>query len=163
MGNRCFPYNDVGHVLGVPIIPRHNGSVTIRSAEYRKTDAHRRQVGVKFGRDRQDTYHRYDRHGEKVPSMDSTIRIFAGGNTLAPALSELVGLGFSVSRMSTTVPSESAFRAVKAGVILEAPDTVSLLGLAFLAQRRGAKWEPNNEEVAGLLRLEGISKPQAGS
>lgn len=95
--------------------------------------------------------------------MDSTIRIFAGGNTLAPALSELVGLGFSVSRMSTTVPSESAFRAVKAGVILEAPDTVSLLGLAFLAQRRGAKWEPNNEEVAGLLRLEGISKPQAGS
>ena len=89
--------------------------------------------------------------------MQTTIHIVAAGNTLAPALSELITLGFSVSRLPAPAQGEPIFRAVKGGVILEAPDTVALLGLAVLAERRGAKWEPNDAEVAALINLEGNS------
>jgi hypothetical protein len=81
------------------------------------------------------------------------LHIVAAGNTLAPALAELVSLGFSVSRVVISAPGESFLRAEKSGVVLDAGDPLELLGLAMLAERRGAEWAPSDVRVDALLKL----------
>jgi hypothetical protein len=80
--------------------------------------------------------------------------LVAAGNTLAPALSELRKLGFSVSRVSTSEPGAFQLRAESESLILVAGDTVQLLGLAAVAERRGPSWTPTDAEVDALLELE---------
>jgi hypothetical protein len=87
--------------------------------------------------------------------MSKQLRIVAAGNTLAPALAELRKLGFSVLRLVGSSSGDSRFRAEKAGLVLDADDILQLLGLATLAERRGADWKPSNSEVADLLALQG--------
>jgi hypothetical protein len=87
--------------------------------------------------------------------MPQQLHIAAAGNTLAPALAELIKLGFSVSALAVSASGESLFRAEKVGVVLDARDTLELLGLATLAERRGADWAPSNSEVKALLDLHG--------
>ena len=86
--------------------------------------------------------------------MPQQLHIVAAGNTLAPALAELVKLGFSVSGVVASASGESLFRAEKAGVVLDARDTLELLGLATLAERRGSDWAPSDSEVEALLDLD---------
>ncbi|MFL6606029.1 MAG: hypothetical protein ACJ8R9_32530 [Steroidobacteraceae bacterium] len=87
--------------------------------------------------------------------MPQSLHIVAAGNTLAPALAELVSLGFSVSRIAVSGPSEPFLRAEKLGLVLDASDPLELLGLAMLAERRGAAWVPSDDEVDALLKLQG--------
>jgi hypothetical protein len=88
--------------------------------------------------------------------MPQPLHIVAAGNTLAPALAELVSLGFFVSRVAMSAPGESFLRAEKSGIVLDASDPLELLGLAALAQRRGAEWAPSDVEVDALLKLQGV-------
>jgi hypothetical protein len=88
--------------------------------------------------------------------MPQPLHIVAAGNTLAPALAELVSLGFSVSRIVVSGPSEPFLRAEKLGLVLDASDPLELLGLATLAERRGAAWVPSDDEVDALLKLQGV-------
>jgi hypothetical protein len=87
--------------------------------------------------------------------MPQQLHIVAAGNTLAPALAELRKLGFSVSAVAASASGEALFRAEKVGVVLDARDTLELLGLASLAERRGANWAPSDFEVGALLDLHG--------
>lgn len=81
--------------------------------------------------------------------------VVAAGNTLAPALAELVSLGFSVSRVVIAAPGDWFLRAEKSGIVLDAGDPLEL-GLAMLAERRGAEWAPSDVEVDALLKLQGV-------
>jgi len=85
--------------------------------------------------------------------MSNAIRIAAAANTLAPAYSELLKLGFEVAQISTSRTGPAILRATRAGLMLEAEDTLQLLGLATLAERRGANWEPSDGEVDAFLRM----------
>ena len=40
--------------------------------------------------------------------------------------------------------------------MLDASDPLELLGLAMLAERRGAAWAPSDDEVDALLKLQGV-------
>ena len=88
--------------------------------------------------------------------MPQPLHIVAAGNTLAPALAELVSLGFFVSRIVVPGPSEPFLRADKLDLVLDASDPLELLGLAILAERRGAAWAPSDNEVDALLKLQGV-------
>jgi hypothetical protein len=85
--------------------------------------------------------------------MPQQLHIVAAGNTLAPALAELTKLGFSVFAVVASSSGESFFRAQKVGLILG--DTLELLGLATLVDRRGTDWAPSDSEVEALLDLHG--------
>jgi hypothetical protein len=85
--------------------------------------------------------------------MPQQLHIVAAGNTLAPALAELTKLGFSVFAVVASVSGESFFRAQKVDLILDASDTLELLGLATLVDRRGTDWAPSDSEVEALLDL----------
>jgi hypothetical protein len=87
--------------------------------------------------------------------MPQQLHIVAAANTLAPALAELIKLGFSVSGVVASASGESFYRAKKAGLVLDASDTLELLGLATLAERRGATWAPSDSEIEALLDLDG--------
>jgi hypothetical protein len=50
-----------------------------------------------------------------------------------------------------------SFRAKKAGIVLDGSDTLELLALAVLAERRGDGWAPREDEVEVLLKLHGVS------
>jgi len=86
--------------------------------------------------------------------MSNAIRIAAAANMLAPAHSELLKLGFSVTQVAASERGPSILRATKASLVLEGEDTLQLLGLATLAEKRGANWEPTDSEVNAFLRLE---------
>ncbi len=86
--------------------------------------------------------------------MPEQLHIVAAGNTLAPALAELIKLGFSVSGVVASPSGESFFRAEKVGLVLDGRDTLELLGLATLAERRGEDWAPCDSEVDALLDLQ---------
>jgi hypothetical protein len=82
------------------------------------------------------------------------LELHAAANTLAPALAELSGLGFEVSRISNG-EGERFYRAENSEMVVSASDTLQLLGLAVLAARRGkAASQPTDAEIAAVLRLD---------
>ena len=85
--------------------------------------------------------------------MSNAIHIAAEANTLAPAYSELLKLGFSVTQIPGRQTASFILRAERPGLVLEAEDTLQLLGLATLAERRHANWKPTDSEVDAFLRL----------
>ena len=78
--------------------------------------------------------------------------ISEAGNTLAPALAVLRGMGYDVKRESG---NDGWYAAISSRCSLRAEDPLALLGLAKLYEARGAKWQPSDEEVSALLALEG--------
>ena len=80
--------------------------------------------------------------------MNERIHLSAAGNTLAPALAVLRRMGYVVSR------DGDGYRAERAARQLLADDPLALLGLAALLDERGASWQPTDEEVDALLKLE---------
>jgi len=82
------------------------------------------------------------------------MQVMALANTLAPAHAELRKLGFSVTRQPALGSLRSILRAERPGLVLEADDTLQLLGLATLVERRGEKWRPTDCEVDAFLGLE---------
>lgn len=82
--------------------------------------------------------------------MGQKITIASAGNTLAAALAALKQLGYSVSQL----PGDPRlFQAENESFSLLAEDPLLLLGLAGIAQCRGANWQPSDSEVAQLLTL----------
>lgn len=83
--------------------------------------------------------------------MVNRIRLTATGNTLAPALSVLRKLGYTVTRDTS---GERQYFAENATCMFSADDPLSLLGLVRIYEVRGADWQPIDEEVHRLLLLE---------
>lgn len=79
------------------------------------------------------------------------MRLVAAGNTLAPALSILRKLGYTVTRETS---GERQYRAENETCIFSADDPLVLLGLVKIYEVRGADWQPSDEEVQRLLLLE---------
>ena len=79
------------------------------------------------------------------------IVIATAGNTLAPALALLRERGYEVCRAAG---EPDLLEAHKPGYRLVAEDPLSLLGLAALAEARGANWQPSDAEIDALLALE---------
>jgi len=66
-------------------------------------------------------------------------------------------MGFVVS-VGPVVEGERMLRAHGAGVVVTAPDTLQLLGLAVLAVRRWREaTRPTDSEVDALLKLDGAA------
>jgi len=87
--------------------------------------------------------------------VSEQLNITVAGNVFAPALAELGAMGFRVS-LGPTVAGERNFRAECAGVVVTAPDTLQLLGLAVLASRRGrGATQPTDAELDAMLKLDG--------
>jgi len=87
---------------------------------------------------------------------DARFTVAAAGNTMAPALAVLKGLGYDVSRHISSNGTEE-FHAHGLQAHLVAEDILQLLGLAALVRERGAQWLPSDPEVEALLRLSGVS------
>ena len=86
--------------------------------------------------------------------MAEKLELHAAANTLAPALAELSGLGFEVSRIPNG-EGERFYRAENSEMVVSASDTLQLLGLVVLAARRGkAASQPTDAEIAAVLRLD---------
>lgn len=83
--------------------------------------------------------------------MVNRVRLTAAGNTLAPALSILRKLGYTVTREKS---GERHYLAENATCIFSAEDLLSLLGLIRMYEVRSADWQPTDEEVHRLLLLE---------
>lgn len=79
------------------------------------------------------------------------LTIAAAANTLAPALRVLRDMGYEVSRVAAGDP---ALVATKRDVRLIGDDTLELLALAVIAERRGNAWHATDEDVDALLSLE---------
>jgi hypothetical protein len=92
-------------------------------------------------------------HEVRERAMTANLFLAAAGNTLAPAYAELQKLGFSLSLVPKSNGEESWIRAERAGLRLEAPDPLQLLGLAALVNRRGASWMPTGSEIDAMLKL----------
>lgn len=84
--------------------------------------------------------------------MSERTTIVAAGNTLAPALAVLRGLGYEVTRESA---GERSYVAVSRVCRLVAEDPLTLLGLAKLYEVRGNSWKPTDSEVSAFFGLEG--------
>lgn len=83
--------------------------------------------------------------------MTNRMRLVAAGNTLAPALSVLLKLGYTVTREAS---GEQQYRAEDETCIVSADDPLTLLGLVKLYEMRGVDWQPTDEEVQRFLLLE---------
>jgi hypothetical protein len=83
--------------------------------------------------------------------MTNRIRLTAAGNTLAPALSILRKLGYTVTREAS---GERLYRAENETCVFFADDPLTLLGLVKIYEVRGTHWQPSDEEVQRLLLLE---------
>jgi len=87
--------------------------------------------------------------------MSEQLNISVAGNVFAPALAELSAMGFRVSP-GPVVAGERTFRAESSDIVVNAPDTLQLLGLAVLASRRGRNaTRPTDSEVDAMLKLDG--------
>lgn len=84
--------------------------------------------------------------------MTTRIQIVATGNTLAPALSILRKLGYTVTRETV---GERQYSAQNETCVFFAEDPLTLLGLVKIYEVRGPDWQPSDEEVQRLLLLEG--------
>lgn len=84
--------------------------------------------------------------------MTEKTTIIAAGNTLAPALAVLRGMGYEVTRESG---GDRSYVAVNRFCSLIAEDPVTLLGLAKIYEVRGNSWRPTDSEVSAFLALEG--------
>jgi hypothetical protein len=83
--------------------------------------------------------------------MTSTkFTIATAGNTLAPALAILMAKGFVVE---PSVTNGGLLQATNGVVTLLGEDPLVLLGLAAIAEARGADWKPTDNEVAVWLNL----------
>ncbi|MRW92021.1 hypothetical protein GJ699_18670 [Duganella sp. FT80W] len=87
----------------------------------------------------------------KTSDMVSRTQITAAGNTLAPALSILRKLGYTVTRETS---NERLYVAENSISVFRADDPLTLLGLVKIYEIRGIEWQPNDEEVNSLLLLE---------
>ena len=85
--------------------------------------------------------------------MDEHTTIVAAGNTWAPALAILRGMGYTVT--TKIISGDRYFEAESSACTLMAMDLVAVLGLAKLYEVRGGRWQPTDEEVSALLALEG--------
>ena len=83
--------------------------------------------------------------------MTERTKISAAGNTLAPALAVLLGMGYDVKRESG---NEGWYAAISSRCSLRAEDPLTLLGLAKLYEVRGTRWQPSDKEVSAFLALE---------
>ena len=84
--------------------------------------------------------------------MNERITIAAAGNTLAPALAVIRGMGYQVTREAG---GDTVYVAESGACTLKAEDPLTLLGLAKLYEVRGRNWRPTDAEVSALLALEG--------
>ncbi len=84
--------------------------------------------------------------------MDDHTTIVAAGNTWAPALAVLRGMGYTVT--TKLIGGDQYFEADSPRCTLTARDLLAVLGLAQLYEVRGAGWHSTNEEVSALLELE---------
>jgi hypothetical protein len=82
--------------------------------------------------------------------MNNTTRIVAAGNTLAPALAEVVAAGYKVIRPEAC----TEWQATRGEVVLIADDPLMLLGLVRLYEARGENWPPSDQEVEAFLALD---------
>lgn len=79
-------------------------------------------------------------------------KIADAGNTMVPAYLVLLAKGYSVRCDGRLFgPSEETWIAEDAHRILMAGDTVTLLGLAALAEARGEDWKASDEEIDRFL------------
>lgn len=83
--------------------------------------------------------------------MTTRTKIVAAGNTLAPALSILRKLGYTVTREKS---DEQQYRAQNETCVFSADDPLTLLGLVKIYEVRGHDWQPSEEEVQRFLLLE---------
>lgn len=82
----------------------------------------------------------------------ATRALGAGANTATCALGELQARGYSVTG------SGGVMKAERSAIVLTADDTLQLLGLALLWERRGADaTRPTDDEVAAMATLAGAS------
>lgn len=91
--------------------------------------------------------------------MNTSVRIVAAGNTLAPALAEVVAAGYKV----VVSANSTEWQANRGEVMLSADDPLSLLGLVRLYEARGKDWLPTDQEVEALLALDAVPEKQAFS
>jgi hypothetical protein len=84
--------------------------------------------------------------------MSERITIATAGNTLAPALAVVRGMGYQVTREAG---GDMLYVAEIGVCILKAEDPLTLLGLAKLYEVRGRNWRPTDAEVSAFLALEG--------
>jgi hypothetical protein len=92
---------------------------------------------------------------QEAHPMTEKLQVHAAANALAPALAELQRMGFEVSH-APNILGEACYRAEGTNLVLTAADTLQLLGLAVLAQRRGNNaCQATDAEVEALLLLEG--------
>jgi len=87
--------------------------------------------------------------------MTQRTDISAAGNTLAPALAVLRGMGYDVKRESG---NGGWYAATSSRCSLRAEDPLALLGLAKLYEERGSKWQPSDKEVSAFLALDGCDE-----
>lgn len=84
--------------------------------------------------------------------MKNRITLAAAGNTLAPALTVLRKLGYTVTREAS---GQRLFRAENANCLLLADDPLLLLELVKLYEIRGEQWRPTDSEVDDFLSMDG--------
>lgn len=88
--------------------------------------------------------------------MTTKLSLHTAGNTFAPALGELISMGFTVSRIDMS-SGQVFYQAENSELVVKAEDTMQLLGLVVLVERRGsAAGQPTDAEVAALLRLDNV-------
>jgi hypothetical protein len=83
------------------------------------------------------------------------VHLSAAANTLAPALAILRKLGYTVSRIEKP-GGTVGYKAEGVAGVLYGEDTLQLLALATIVQHRGEKWQPSDQEVKDVLRLDGV-------
>jgi xanthine/CO dehydrogenase XdhC/CoxF family maturation factor len=84
--------------------------------------------------------------------MSDEITITSAGNTAAPAFALLKELGFEVTHVRD--PSGRCtewLEAKRDTCVLRAEDPLALLGLAKLAECKGAAWRSSQEEIDAFL------------
>ncbi len=84
--------------------------------------------------------------------MNERITIAAAGNTLAPALAVIRGMGYQVT---LEAGGDALYVAERGICALKAEDPLTLLGLVKLYEVRGRNWKPTDAEVSALLALMG--------
>jgi hypothetical protein len=88
--------------------------------------------------------------------MTTKLSLHAAGNTVAPALAELISMGYIVSRIDI-IRGPVLYQAENSDMVVKAEDPLQLLGLVVLVERRGsAASQPTSAEVDALLRLDNV-------
>lgn len=117
--------------------------------------------------DPQDLHGGYKAISPAASAQDHTrepVRIRIAGNTAGPALLTLESMGYTIGLAYTGIERDGKvsydqdWEATKPGISVSATNPVELLGLAMIAEKRGAHWQVGADADNPLSRYEDQAK-----